>query len=308
MKSPHWLPLSLGSEIDVIAPGMPFDPQNFKKSKKVIEGWGCHLYSPKDILGQHPVSANSIAKRREFLKKALASKNSFIWAARGGYGSLHLIETLARIKTPKKVKLLIGFSDITTLHQYVNQKWNWPSLHAGHVDRFAFAQPQRQSLLKDILFGKIKEVSFRNLKPLNSAAKKTKAIKGPIVGGNLTVLQSTLGTKWQIQGRGKILFFEELGERAYRVDRILTHMELLNVFQGAKAILLGPFVGGDEPDGSNKIKATLKNFAESQNIPVFGQLHVGHIPDSYFLPFNTPAELKVTAGKGHLRVSTGVKK
>ena len=307
MSNLKWQPLSPGGKIEVIAPGMPFRPENFKKSKKLIEAWGCEVHAPKNILGQHPVSANSTAQRRDFIKKALASESVFIWAARGGYGSLHLLETLDQLKKPKSPKLLIGFSDITTLHQFFNQKWNWPSLHAGHVDRLAFALPERQKLLKDILFGKVKELTFKNLKPMNGVAQKSQSISGSISGGNLTVLQSALGTRWQLQGRGKILFFEDLGERGYRIDRMLTHMELLGVFKGVKALVLGPFTGGDEPDGSNKIRATLLHFAEQQKFPVFTGLKVGHIPDSYFLPLNTRARLQVSKGRGELHVSTGVK-
>lgn len=307
MNQQQWQSLSPGDKISVIAPGMPFDRNSFLDSEKIIKSWGLELTYPKDILGGHPICASSVEKRISFFQKALSSSSPVIWAARGGYGSLHLISALQRMKKPTKPKLLLGFSDITTLHQFVNQEWNWPSIHGSHVDRLSFLKPNLLKNLKNILFGKTSEIIFKNLKPLNKIAAKNQQISSEIVGGNLIVLQSTLGTRWQIPAAKKILFLEELGERAYKVDRVLTHFELLGVFKNVKALVLGPFVGGNEPDGSNKIKITLKNFAEQQKFPVFTGIKVGHIPDSQLLPFNTRATLRVLDGRGTLNVSTGVK-
>jgi muramoyltetrapeptide carboxypeptidase len=307
MNSSRPSALSPGDLISVIAPGMPFDRVQFEKSRRIIEGWGLELDFPKDILGRHAVCANTRTRRAEFISAALASESKVIWAARGGYGSLHLLPTLQKLKKPKQAKLLVGFSDITTLHQFFTQEWGWPTIHGSHVERLAELSSVQRKNIKDILFGKKTEVSFKNLKALNNAAEKTQTLRGEILGGNLIVLQSTIGTRWQLPTRGEILFFEELGERAYRIDRVLTHMDLANMFRGVKALVLGPFVGGNEPDGSNKISAILKEFAQRQSFPVFSGLPVGHVPHSQCLPLNTTATLKVSSSGTTLTVATGVK-
>jgi muramoyltetrapeptide carboxypeptidase len=306
MVSTHPLALSPGETISVIAPGMPFDRALFEKSCGILRDWGLKVSVPKDILGRHPVCANTRQRRIEFLKQALGSESKVIWAARGGYGSLHLLEGLQKIKKPVRAKLLVGFSDITTLHQFFNQEWGWPTLHGYHIDRLAALSDGQLKKIKEILFGIKSELLFKNLKPMNALAKKNQVLRGEILGGNLIVLQSTLGTRWQLPGKGKILFFEELGERGYRVDRVLTHMELMQIFRGVKALVLGPFVGGNEPDGSNRILATLKEFALRQKFPVFSGIQVGHIPTSLCLPLNTRAWLEVSGGRGQLRVPTGI--
>jgi muramoyltetrapeptide carboxypeptidase len=298
--------LSPGDTISVIAPGMPFDRALFEKSCKIIQGWGLNVSVPKDILGAHPVCANTRIRRFEFLKQALGSESKAIWAARGGYGSLHLLEGLQKMKKPAQAKWIVGFSDITTLHQFFNQEWEWPTLHGYHIDRLAALSDGQLKKIKEILFGIKNELLFKNLKPMNPLAKKSQVIRGEILGGNLMVLQSTLGTRWQLPGKGKILFFEELGERGYRVDRVLTHMELLQLFRGVKALVLGPFVGGNELDGSNRILGVLKEFALRQRFPVFSGIQVGHIPTSLCLPLNTRARLEISGGRAQLCVPTGI--
>ena len=138
---------------------------------------------------------------------------------------------------------------------------------------------------------KKKSVHYK-LKPLNSVAKKSKKMKGSVVGGNLVTLQSSLGTSFELQSKGKILFFEDIGERAYRGSRILEHMGQLNFFKGARAVVLGQFTGGREPQGKSLVPELLKTFAQSQKIPIFSGLKAGHGKNQHPVPLNTQAELQ----------------
>jgi muramoyltetrapeptide carboxypeptidase len=300
----QWLPLVPGDSVEMIAAGFPFDWKNVRDSEKILSGWDIELNYPKGILGSHPVSANSRQARFQFFKDAVMSDSKIIWAARGGYGSLHLVSELKKIKPPRRKKLLIGFSDNCTLQQYVTQEWGWAALHGPHVDRLGFLNGPRLSELKKILFGQKDEVVFQNLTPMNAAARRPREIRAAVVGGNLMTTQSTLGTPWQIESDGRILFFEEIGERGYRVDRILEHLRLMGVFKKARAVIFGPFVGGEEPDGKNKVPRVLQDFADAAAIPVLRGLPSGHIPHSRSLPIHTPALLK-TGRRGQLTVATG---
>lgn len=299
-----WIALESGDLIDVIAPGMAFDQQQFKAAEKIIQQWGFHLNVPKNILGKAVICSNSREQREHFLKQALESDSKVIWAARGGFGSLHLVEALKKIK-PKRNKLLIGFSDIVTLHQVVNQQWGWPSLHGPHIDRLAALNSTRLKELLQILIGHKTQLTYK-LKPMNSFATKKQKISAPIVGGNMVTIQSTVGTSFQLPTRGKILFFEEIGERGYKIDRMLEHFSQLGFFKSAKAVIFGPMTGGYEPDGSQSTQKVLVEFAQRQKIPVFQGLSSGHIPNSLSLPFNTSSLLQVEAQKVTLKVETGV--
>lgn len=182
MKVHRWQAISRGDQVDIIAPGMSFDREELARSLKVLEAWGLQVHCPKNLIGRHHVSAQTEAVRFAHLQQALASSSSVIWAARGGYGSLHLLKYLKKMKPPKKPKVLIGFSDITTLHEYINGEWNWTSLHGPHADRLHTLSPMRLRELHGVLFGRQKEIIFKNIKPLNDHAKKSKSIQGPIVG------------------------------------------------------------------------------------------------------------------------------
>ena len=158
-----------------------------------------------------------------------------------------------------------------------------------------------------ILFGQEKAVEFKKLKPLNDAAKKAKAIKAKIVGGNLTTLQSTLGTPWQIEAKNSLLFLEDLGERGYRVDRMLEHFRQAGVLKNCKGIVLGDFIGGDEPNGENKTNLVFKRWAKELDIPLFSGMEAGHAKIQRPVPFNTSSVLQVEGGKARLTIDTGGK-
>lgn len=307
MKSVFCDSLQFDDQIDIIAPGMAFNKQDVGLAIEILKSWGLKVNCPRNLLGKDLICANKQAVRFQLLEQALASKSKVVWCARGGYGSLHLLEDLSKMKQPKRQKYLIGFSDITILHSYFNQQWKWPSLHGPHVDRLSYLSDMRLKELRNILFGKKSEIKFQKLKPLNQTAENIKSIHASIIGGNLITLQSLFGTSWQPQTKNRIIFLEDIGERAYKVDRVLEHMRLLGLWRNVKALVLGPFVGGEEPGGKkSKVTACLKSFAAQVNFPVYSGLMSGHIPNSLSLPLNTKAEIQNQSGKICLSVETGV--
>lgn len=214
-----------------------------------------------------------------------------VWCVRGGYGSLHLLEDLA--SWPKgPAKIFLGLSDITSLHLFLNQSWNWPTLHGCNLDRFVRGEDQRgeASSLKKLLFGKTDKVTY-SLKPLNDSARTVRKWQGSIVGGNLITLQSSLGTPFEIKTRGKILFVEDIGERAYKLDRVFTHLYLSGGLRGLKAVVFGQFTGSEEPGGPSLVSKWMKEWAQTSRVPVFSGLPSGHGPKQRPLPLNTSAHI-----------------
>ncbi len=303
--------------IHVVASGMPFDPEDLQKSMQLLKTWGFE-FSPnkqptkhltKDLLtGNHPICASSRETRWTSLRNALSSgEESIIWAVRGGYGSLHLVPFLQKLKKPRTKKLFIGFSDNTTIHQHLNQKWHWPTWHGPHLDRLYKLTPSMLVKTRQLLEGRLPEQIFKNIKPLNSSAEKMKVLRSKIVGGNLVTLQSSLATTNQLNLKNRVLFIEDIGERGYRIDRVLEHFSQAQIFRGVQAVILGPFVGGTEPDGRDLSKKVLKEFSQRQSFPVFSMVPSGHIANSQFLPFEAEATLKKISTNFELTVSTGLK-
>ncbi len=310
MASSHrWLALAPGDVVDVVAPGFRSSAEELVGGERFLRDWGLRPRIPKDIYGRDVLCANSDEVRFEQLKKALYAPDSkAIWCIRGGYGANRLLPGLMRLKRPKgRPKLLVGLSDITSLHVFLNQQWGWPTVHGPLLDRLGrkAALPKYERELKRFVFGGEDEIIFSGLRAMNTPAKKKTVLRAEVSGGNLVVLQSSLATNCQWQTAGKILFFEEIGERGYRVDRMLEHFTQVGLFKRAKAIVFGQFIGGREPDGSNHVWPVIERFAKDSRIPVLKGLASGHDVIQRPLPFGTRAELHLGGSTARLVCASG---
>ena len=298
--------LKSGDLIDVVAPGMRPKPGTLKRAKDLTRSLGLRVRFEK-LTGSDLLCANTRELRFKNLKKALLAKDSkMVWCLRGGYGSLHLLEALKNMKKPKRRKLFMGLSDITSLHTFFLQHWGWSTLHGCNMDYLAAEKATKAELVrfKKVLFGVTENLGY-SLKPLNKEALKVKKIQASVIGGNLTTLQSGFGTDFQVDGKGNFLFMEDIGERAYRIDRMLEHGKQVGLFKKTKAVIFGPFVDCKEPGSRNLIPRLLKQFADSIKCPVFSGLVSGHGPNQHPLPFGTKA--KIFGGpKAEIVIETGI--
>lgn len=308
----YWKFFKEGDIIDVVAPGYPSQPHEVDGARDFLLKWKLQSRIPQGIIKPHFLHAHEDEQRFAFLKAAIEAKDSkVIWCLRGGYGSNRLVPMLAKLKKPKEPKLLIGISDITSLHTFFIQEWGWATLHGPLLDRLGrnLVAPKYEKEMHNILFGRQSQVEFKKLKPLNELARKVQNLKSKVVGGNLTVLQSTLGTPWQIDARKSLLFVEDLGERGYRIDRMFEQFRQSGVFKQCHGLILGDFIGGEEPaTKKNNFNLVFKRWAQDLEIPVFKGLEAGHAPVQRPVPFNTHCVLNVENSKGHLIIETGGRK
>ncbi len=300
-----WSYLEKGDVVDVVAPGYASTLEEIETARQFLLKWGLKPRIPKNLIQKHFLHSNSDEKRFVFLREALEAKDSkIIWCLRGGYGSNKLLPYLDKIKKPPKQKLLVGISDITSLHLYFEQRWNWPTLHASLLDRMGSGKvPKKiENETMNILFGKSKSIEFKKLKAMNKAALNLRKIKASVVGGNLVVLQSSIGTPYQVKTDGKFLFIEDLGERGYRIDRILEHFDQVGLFKKCKGLLIGEFLGGEEADGKALWPQVFKSWAERLDIPIFSGVEAGHGVIQRPMPLYTEAILS-GGTKGSLWIS-----
>lgn len=242
--------LKPGDGVELVAPSCAVSDDVIKNSIALIKSWGLvpHVQPFWDSSPPHPLYAHEDAFRFKSLSTALSStKAKGIWVLRGGCGATRLIprlsawtRQLASIPAPK---LFIGFSDVTALHTFLNQKWNWTTLHAPNLGELVTERidPHSIQTLKEILLGSRKTIEEKSLLPLNDLARQHAIIEAPIIGGNHSVLQYSIGTSWQLDCRDKILFLEDINEQAYRIAERLEHFLQARVFEGAKAILFGDY-------------------------------------------------------------------
>lgn len=297
-KSTSVAALVEGDLIDIVAPGSSTDLAIIEKACTILQSWGYRTRVAADLFEPELFLSNSDAYRFNSLKKAFLAKDSrAIWCVRGGYGSIRLLPYLNKLKKPRHQKILIGFSDITSLQIFLTQKWNWSSIHGPLLDRLGLGSISLKdtSTLRTLLNGSKKEIEFHNLKPLNAKAQKIKLIQGRLTGGNLMVATSTLGTENQINGNNKILFFEELSERSYRIDRCLQQMLQAGVFKKTQAVIFGEFIKCLEPDGSDMSLITITEFFKALKVPAFHGVQLGHGINQRPILFNTNAEISPMA-------------
>jgi muramoyltetrapeptide carboxypeptidase len=240
------------------------------------------------------------------LKKALLAKDSkAVWCLRGGYGANRLLPDLWKLKAPLHKKMVIGYSDITSLLVFLNQKWKWNCFHGPLMEtlisgRLPMTQIQE---CRQVVFGEKRELEF-TLRALNPKAQKSKLLQAPLIGGNLVVLESALGTPYAGKFLGKIMVLEEVGERGYRMDRMLEHLKQAGALKGCKGVVFGDLLHGDERDGKNFVQFAVERFAKENLLPCFAGLEMGHGEKNRMIPFGPKATIK----GGLLRVETGIDK
>lgn len=283
--------LRKNDRIHLIAPASGTTPDILFKTKEALESWGLDVHTPKDLLGRTLFCSNTAEMRFQHLQTALADPDcQLIWSLRGGYGSAQLIPLLEKMPKPSKHTWLMGFSDITALHLFFQQTWHWPTIHGPQAaSQIDVLDSESIAHLKSFLMGPQAQTSFADLAPLNAAAQDFQKISAPIVGGNLSLLQTSIGTSWQLQAQDKIVLMEETGERPYRTDRMLLHLMQSQVLKGAKAILLGDFNKSEDP---SLTEAVLQNFADSLPIPVLRIPHVGHGASNWPVVMGREATIK----------------
>jgi muramoyltetrapeptide carboxypeptidase len=301
-----WQPLTKGSIVDIIAPASRCEETTLEEAKSLLHRWNLVPRVPADLFGNDLLCANSDEKRFKHLREALFnSPSQAIWSLRGGYGCARLIPELLKLSAPKTNKLFIGFSDTTVLHLFLQKNWHWQTLHGPSANRLVCPDctdaPWIQEF-KDVIFGQLKQLDYL-LSPLNKAASQQHAatpLQSPLIGGTLTLVQTSLGTAWQIDVQNKILFLEEVNEYAYHVDRLLEHLQQSSVLQTANAIVFGDFVPPKKLPDTDKekelqlIHAVLKRFSEKQTIPVFQCTGIGHGKINRCLPLSAPTKLDIT--------------
>ncbi len=299
-KTKKWRQVLKGDIVDIVAPGWSIPRDHLEAALKFLKSWGLKPRVPKDLYGEHFLFSQDESIRLRHLKEALQAKDSkIIWCVRGGYGCNHLLPGLMKLDSRKfNPKLLIGISDITSLHIFFNQSLKWPTLHGPLLDRLGQSKvpPEIEQELKSIIFGDKVETIFSGLRPLNSVAFNLKRLTSQIVGGNLIVCQSGIGTPSEIRLKNRLLFIEDVGERGYRIDRALEQLDQAGQLSVCKGVLIGQFLLDQEPQG--KTATTPQVFQdwadrlEKRNIPVFSGIEAGHGIWQWPLPFGTACVLE----------------
>jgi muramoyltetrapeptide carboxypeptidase len=246
------------------------------------------------------------AERLADLQKALADpRYRAVFCTRGGYGSGRLLGRLDLSSLVKDPKPVVGYSDITALLSAILAETGVVGFHGPMVatTEAMDAGEDGWRLQAELLFDARRAPS---LPPMGTTPRTIRAgrAEGPLVGGNLTLVQSLIGTDWQLDTRGSILFLEDTDEAPYRVDRMLTHLAQAGVFAGVAGVVLGDFHIEDTPLGSEHppMLEVLEERLAQLDVPVVRGFPIGHLPRAWTLPVGARARLEGPKGDAPARL------
>lgn len=282
-------PLQKGDLIGIAAPASPFDPREFKKGVEALELLGFQVYFREDIFSKERYLAGSDERRGEELNELFANPEiKAIFFARGGYGTQRIIPLLDPNLIDKNPKIVMGYSDITTLLIYLYERFSWVTFHGPVVAKGmgdAFQERGKKSLLRTLCevdpLGEIRSEEIRYL-------REGKA-EGVLVGGCLSIILSNLKTSYELSFEDKILFLEDIHEPFYKIDRMLTQLRMSGKLLKVKGIVFGPFQQSDGTD--EEVQEVLKEVLKGIEVPIIFGFPSGHLDDMMTIPFGVKVEL-----------------
>lgn len=213
-----------------------------------------------------------------------------VLCARGGYGCHRILHALPYGEIAARPKILVGYSDITALHLALYARTGLVSFHGPNVRDLLSHGEGNASALLDLLAGEAGET----LLPLaQGRVLRQGQARGPLLGGNLTLLCHLLGTPFLPRLDGAILLLEDRGEALYRVDRMLTHLRLSGILGRISGLVFGEFLGCADEEA---LMTLFSERTEDLRVPVVTGAPVGHGPRNAAFPLGVPAELDTDAG------------
>ncbi|MDP6935037.1 MAG: LD-carboxypeptidase [Myxococcota bacterium] len=268
----HRSVLAPGSRIAVVSPSGIFDSARLERGIHEVRTWGFELVEARNLGARHRYTAGTVVQRAEDLRWALtAPEIDAVWFARGGFGTAHLLSELPWDELDDRP--VIGFSDATALfcaqHRMGHGRGiHGPVLHSlcDHTD-----EPSRTWLRSLLVEGRTGPL------PVHHLAGSEQTVRGPVIGGNLSLLASLVGTPWAPRTEGCILVIEDVAEPPYRIDRMLSQLLQSGVLQGVAGLVLGEFEGCSVPDQVDwTLEEMILDLVRGLGIPVYGGLPVGH--------------------------------
>ncbi|HEX2204250.1 MAG TPA: LD-carboxypeptidase [Longimicrobium sp.] len=294
-----------GARVALVAPAGPLGEGAVERAVERVRAWGFEPVPGEACHGRHGyLSAPDAARAADFNAALRDPSVDAVWSLRGGYGVMRILDAIDWEALVARPKALIGFSDNTALH-LAARRLGVVSFHGPHpatVEMNDFAQAGLWRVLTD------PAPAGRLPFPEGDASTETitgGVAEGPLVGGNLSLVASTLGTAYAIDAEGALLFLEEVGEPAYRVDRMLTQLRLAGVLDHVAGVVIGGFT--ETPEGASPdhpaVEEVLRDRLGDLGVPVAVGFPFGHVADNWTLPVGVRARLD--AGAGRLEVLEG---
>lgn len=285
-------PLVEGSRVALVAPsGLLRDPVHVQRAVENTESMGWVPVLGEHVSSVHAYFAGTDDERTQDLNEALRDDTvDAIWCVRGGYGAMRLLDDIDYEALRARPRPVIGFSDITALHAAIHRECGIVTFHAPTA-RGELSDFSRQHLLRAVA----DQADSCGVAAKGRALRPGRAA-GRLVGGNLALVTSLVGTRWSVDFEGAILVLEDIDEAVYRVDRMMRQLLLSGALDRCAGIVAGDFcppVGETDVD-NRTVDEVLAEAADAAGIPCFSGAPFGHIADQWTLPLGANAVMDTT--------------
>lgn len=283
--------LKKGDKVGIVAPAKFIDQEAYDAILKLIESKGyVPIRGETTFLEYGPFAGNDQERGSDLQSMLEDVAIKAIFCLRGGYGTIRIIEGIDFSRFQVNPKWIIGFSDITILHNHLSNL-NIASLH-GQMPLNFINRDKNEGL--EFLFNTLKGEPLLYSFPSHELNRKGKA-EGQLVGGNVAILCSLIGTPYDIGTNGKVLFIEEVGEYLYRFDRLMHHLKMSGKLDRLSGLIIGGLTGmkdNDPPFGQSEYEI-IADLVKSYDYPIAFNFPAGHIKENYPLVLGETIELIV---------------
>ena len=274
----------------VCAPSGSFDMEKFDRGIEVLKTLGFQVKIPREIFQRKRYLAGDDMERAKIVNRLFSDPGiKGIICARGGYGALRILNHLDWDLIRKNPKPFMGYSDITAILTAILSETGMPVLHGPHVVSLATADAKTLASFADALSGSSKTIEIPDGKAIREGIGM-----GILKGGNLATLCHLLGTRFQPDFAGAVFFFEDIGEPAYKIDRMLTQMKLAGLFDKIHGVITGSF---ENCDNGEYIEEIVGECFHEYQVPVLFGLDAGHGKTNLSLSFGRMIKMDTMARK-----------
>ncbi|UTW64645.1 LD-carboxypeptidase [bacterium SCSIO 12741] len=273
--------LKTGDKVAIVNPGKVLPKEALTQAITLLEEWGLTVVPGAHVLEKHNQFAGRDEQRLFDFQKALSDPDiQAIFCARGGYGSVRIIDQLDFTSFLDHPKWIIGYSDITVFHTHLNRNHRTATIHGPMPLEFKDRDKRKEALeqLQSMLFGKPATIQIDG-HPFNRSGEA----EGELVGGNLSVLAGLSGTNSDLETDGKILFLEDLCEELYHLDRMMFTLKKSGKLKNLQGLIIGGFTDMTDVSGWFKGEAydIIQEHLSDYNYPVAYRFPTGHIHRNY---------------------------
>lgn len=282
-------PLIAGDRIAIVSPASIIRPQTVHAAVPVLRDQGWEVITGRYAFNRHGTYAGTDAERLADLSEALTDPAvSAVLCSRGGYGLVHIIESLAALPLEDNQKWVIGFSDISALHALLTSR-GIPSIHASMTEHIAHGADDPDNAA---LFGILRGEGVSHTLEADPRNRQGVA-EATLVGGNLSVIAGLIGTPYDVLKPGVVLFVEDVNEPIYKLERIFYNLKLAGILPRLKGLIVGKFAKCSPDADFDSVESMIERLVEDYDFPVAYNVPIGHVSHNIPVICGAPVILDV---------------